>query len=144
VDIFNGATKKWTTAALSSARFFLSATSLPEQGLAFFAGGGDNSPSKFFTVPWEWFCVVVFAVSRLMLFWEALFNTVDIFNGATGLWSTAALTKPRYWLTAASLPDQGLAFFAGGASIDSDGQCTCSAIVFCSQLSRCICIVPRL
>ncbi len=50
VDIFNGATNKWTTASLSVARFMLSATSLPEQGLAFFAGGGDNMPSEFLTV----------------------------------------------------------------------------------------------
>jgi hypothetical protein len=32
----------WTTAALSEARYGLAATSLPNQGLAFFAGGGDG------------------------------------------------------------------------------------------------------
>jgi hypothetical protein len=40
VDIFDAISGKWTTAALSVARFFFAATSLPNQGLAIFAGGG--------------------------------------------------------------------------------------------------------
>ena len=40
VDIFDGNTGAWSTAKLSVARAFLSATSLPSQGLALFAGGG--------------------------------------------------------------------------------------------------------
>jgi hypothetical protein len=39
VDIFNANSGKWSTAALSVARSFLAATSLPDQGLAIFAGG---------------------------------------------------------------------------------------------------------
>ena len=39
VDIFDATSGRWTTAALSVARLFLAATSLPEQGLAIFAGG---------------------------------------------------------------------------------------------------------
>jgi hypothetical protein len=39
VDIFNSTSGRWTTAALSVARIYLAATSLPEQGLAIFAGG---------------------------------------------------------------------------------------------------------
>ena len=39
VDIFDLTSGRWTTAALSVARCNLSATSLPEQGLAIFAGG---------------------------------------------------------------------------------------------------------
>jgi hypothetical protein len=39
VDIFDATSGRWTTAALSVARFYLAATSLPEQGLAIFAGG---------------------------------------------------------------------------------------------------------
>jgi hypothetical protein len=39
---------------------------------------------------------------------------VDIFNASSGLWSTAALSVARYGLAATSLPDQGLAIFAGG------------------------------
>ncbi len=40
VDIFDGNTGTWSTAKLSVARSGLSATSLPSQGLALFAGGG--------------------------------------------------------------------------------------------------------
>ncbi len=43
-------------------------------------------------------------------------NTVDIFNATSGVWTTAALSVPRYLLAATSLPNDGLAIFAGGAS----------------------------
>ncbi len=39
-DIFDGNVGQWRTAKLSVARWDLSATSLPSQGLALFAGGG--------------------------------------------------------------------------------------------------------
>jgi hypothetical protein len=39
---------------------------------------------------------------------------VDIFNVATGTWSTAVLSQPRCDLTATSLPSAGVAIFAGG------------------------------
>ena len=39
VDIFHATSGRWTTAALSVARGNFAATSLPEQGLAIFAGG---------------------------------------------------------------------------------------------------------
>ena len=39
VDIFDARSGRWTTAALSVARDQIAATSLPEQGLAIFAGG---------------------------------------------------------------------------------------------------------
>ena len=39
VDIFNATAGTWSTAALSVARAYLAATSLPSAGLAFFAGG---------------------------------------------------------------------------------------------------------
>ena len=38
-DIFNTTSGVWTTAALSVARWYLAATSLPSRGLAIFAGG---------------------------------------------------------------------------------------------------------
>ena len=47
VDIFNAISGRWSTAALSVARFSLAATSLPNQGLAIFAGG-DSSLSFYF------------------------------------------------------------------------------------------------
>ncbi len=44
------------------------------------------------------------------------FNTVDIFNATSGTWSTAALSVVRDALAATSLPNHGLAIFAGGVS----------------------------
>jgi hypothetical protein len=41
-------------------------------------------------------------------------NTVDIFNARSGVWTTAALSVARNYLAAASLPNDGLAIFAGG------------------------------
>jgi hypothetical protein len=42
------------------------------------------------------------------------FNTVDIFNATSGVWTTAALSVARAYLAATSLPNEGLAIFAGG------------------------------
>jgi hypothetical protein len=41
-------------------------------------------------------------------------NVVDIFNVTSGTWSTAALSQARSSLAATSLPNAGVAFFAGG------------------------------
>ena len=41
-------------------------------------------------------------------------NVVDIFNVRSGAWTTAALSASRYNLAATSLPNDGLAMFAGG------------------------------
>ena len=41
-------------------------------------------------------------------------NAVDIFNVTSGLWSTAALSQARDALAATSLPNAGVAIFAGG------------------------------
>ncbi len=38
-DIFDAGSGRWSTAALTVARVYLAATSLPSQGLAIFAGG---------------------------------------------------------------------------------------------------------
>ena len=43
-------------------------------------------------------------------------NAVDIFNVASRTWSTAALSVARQGLAATSLPNHGLAIFAGGQS----------------------------
>jgi hypothetical protein len=50
-------------------------------------------------------------------------NAVDIFNAISGSWSTAALSVARYYLAATSLPDQGLAIFAGGYTSTSMHVC---------------------
>ncbi len=89
VDIFNVTSGAWSTAALSVARMNLAATSLPNVGVAIFAGGAGSSGDS---------------------------NAVDIFNVTSGAWSTAALSVARHYLAATSLPNLGVAIFAGGWS----------------------------
>ncbi len=47
---------------------------------------------------------------------SSVFNAVDIFNVTSGAWSTAALSVARSYLAATSLPNLGVAIFAGGGS----------------------------
>ncbi len=50
----------------------------------------------------------------------AYFSVVDIFNVRAGTWSTAALSQARGYLAATSLPDAGVAIFAGGYCTSCD------------------------
>jgi hypothetical protein len=76
----------WSTAALSVARSYFVATSLPNEGLAMFGGG-----------------------------WSGIsYDVVDIFNMTSRNWSTAVLSLARQDLAATSLPPFGLALFGGG------------------------------
>jgi hypothetical protein len=47
---------------------------------------------------------------------QGVSSVVDIFHATTATWSTAALSDSRGFLVAASLPNEGLAMFAGGNS----------------------------
>ena len=47
-------------------------------------------------------------------------DVVDIFNVRAGTWSTAALSQGRRNLAATSLPDAGVAIFAGGQCTSCD------------------------
>ncbi len=71
--------------------------------------------------------VVVFATCACLMFCAAgvgASSVVDIFNVRAGTWSTAALSQARNYLAATSLPDAGVAIFAGG-------QCTSCDCLFC-------------
>ena len=50
-------------------------------------------------------------------------KAVDIFNAITGNWSTAVLSEARLYLAVTSLPNQGLAIFAGGQGTSCDCYC---------------------
>ena len=50
VDIFNVVSGAWSTAALSAARTYLAATSLPNLGVAIFAGGGGTCRRVYFRI----------------------------------------------------------------------------------------------
>jgi hypothetical protein len=122
----------WSTANLSVARQWLVATSLPNLGVAIFAGGLGaccQNFAMFFPVSLP---VVLFWLGNGMVEWAEVglliacaslmpcaadggdSNAVDIFNVTSGAWSTAALSTARNALAATSLPNQGLAIFAGG------------------------------
>jgi hypothetical protein len=58
-------------------------------------------------------------------------NVVDIFNVTSGAWSTAALSVARYALAATSLPNHGVAIFAGGNSTFSHVYFVTFRFVFC-------------
>jgi hypothetical protein len=45
---------------------------------------------------------------------DTVSSVVDIFDAIIGRWSSAALTEARGGIAATSLPNQGLAIFAGG------------------------------
>jgi hypothetical protein len=51
--------------------------------------------------------------------WPAC-GRVDIFNASTSVWGTAALSLDRYWISATSLPNLGIAMFAGGRGLSFD------------------------
>ena len=90
VDIYNSSTNQWSTNALSQARSDLAATSVGN--LAIFAGGIDWINGND----------------------GVLSNAVDIYNTSTGQWTTAALSVPRYGLTATTVGTD--AIFAGGVA----------------------------
>ena len=135
VDIFNVTSGAWSTAALSVARWNLAATSLPNLGVAIFAGGSGTCLYVDFCI---FACFVFCSLGNRMLEWtevwlliacanlmpcaggsnwqSILYNVVDIFNVTSGTWSTAALSAPRRDLAATSLPNHGVAIFAGGQS----------------------------
>ena len=69
--------------------------------------------------------MVVFATCACLMPCAAGINVyssvVDIFNVRAGTWSTAALSQGRHALAATSLPDAGVAIFAGGQGTSCDG-----------------------
>ena len=67
--------------------------------------------------------VVVFATCACLMSCAvgSYSSVVDIFNVRAGTWSTAALSQARSNLAATSLPDAGVAIFAGGQCTSCDG-----------------------
>ncbi len=55
-------------------------------------------------------------------------NVADIFNVTAWRWSTAVLSQARWNLAATSLPNAGVAIFAGGYS-----TCCCVSLSFCKM-----------
>ena len=73
-------------------------------------------------------------------------NTVDIFNAMSGVWTNATLSVARYVLAATSLPNEGLAIFAGGLgasyvlmSVIARGWCVGRGMVLGRYCCNCSC-----
>ncbi len=146
VDIFNVTSGTWSTAALSVARDSLAATSLPNVGVAIFAGGYCTCCHNFFVslrvvlcglgngmVEWAEVGLLIACASLMPCAADSGYsNAVDIFNVTSGTWSTAVLSLGRHYLAATSLPNVGVAIFAGG-------QGTCFDVYF--RIFAC-CVVP--
>ena len=133
MDVYNGATGAWSTAQLSVARYYLAAASVGN--VALFAGGVLTSALLCReVVVWVAYCCV--RVLCLRGLWSCgctcpatasslirataggvVSNVVDVYNGATGTWSTAQLSVGRMVLAATSVGN--VALFAGGVEISA-------------------------
>jgi hypothetical protein len=116
----------WSTAVLSAPRYSLAATSLPNLGVSIFAGGYSEC----------W--IVHLSCCKMRCFVRRMYKrqelcvldkcsclttcadgsqsvvAVDIFNAIEGTWSTGNLSLARSFFAATSLPNFGVAIFAGG------------------------------
>ncbi len=97
VDVLNSTSGSWSTMNLSIARSDIAASSLPSQGLVFFAGGQNR------------------CVDAPIVLCEAS-KTVDIFDAKSLSRSTAAFRVARFALAGSFVPDSGMALFAGGCN----------------------------
>jgi hypothetical protein len=121
VDIYNATTGEWNRRSLSIARQQLAAASLPDLGLAFFAGGRDASSgvnfflSKFHASFSTRASRLPFMLSFVSCTGGLAYDRIDMFNALTNTWSVSSLSQARIYLAGASLPEQGLVLFAGGS-----------------------------
>ena len=123
VDVYNCTTGAWSTAQLSVGRYLLAAASVGN--VALFAGGYINSALlcreggvrshlllRFARSAVLWLCLPLMCATA-----GVYVTRVDVYNGATGAWSTAQLSVARYYLAAASVGN--VALFAGGVGVSA-------------------------
>jgi hypothetical protein len=141
VDLYNSASGTWSTAQLSVARSDIGATSVGN--VAIFAGGhtGNSHFSLMgcsrcfkFVICYKHFevyslvllavaCVCTAAGCRVTNFTagtsssSGFTNAVDLYNSASGTWSTARLSVERNEIAATSVGN--VAIFAGGQTSNS-------------------------
>ncbi len=130
VDVYNSATGAWSTAQLSVARGYLAAASVGN--VALFAGGYGANGGLLCRQGGGWRCswlrgvdclrvlqccgsvcpAAASSLTRATADVAVFYNVVDVYNSATGAWSTAQLSVAREGLAAASVGN--VALFAGG------------------------------
>jgi hypothetical protein len=146
VDVYNVTTGAWSTAQLSVARYNLASAAVGD--MAIFAGGETTSSLRAgqqgitwaidtFVLSASAWCFILahVALRELAVIFltrsaaAGVFAAVDLYNSATGAWSTAQLSVARgNGLAAASIGD--LAIIAGGQSPSDMG--------FVCVLSTCV------
>jgi hypothetical protein len=128
VDVYNSATGAWSTAQLSVPRWYLAAASVGNVALfaggyaasALFVQGGGGRCSWLREVEFVrvlQYCGFVCPATASSLTRATAgggSNAVDVYNSATGAWSTAQLSVARWVIAATSV--KNVALFAGGAS----------------------------
>jgi len=143
VDVLDTTTMTWTTASLSQARSILAATTVGQK--AIFAGGSSGGPmapipSDVVDIydasvgppsdPLAWSTTTLSVprgqIGATTVGTYALFaggisghgprDVVDIYDDATGLWSTATLSQARSLEVHSAATASGRAYFAGGVT----------------------------
>ena len=99
VDIYDTATKSWTSTQLSQARQGIAAVSCGNK--IFFAGGSVHSIS---------------------LTGQAVYDNVDIYDVTSNTWTVAHLSEPRSFVAATAIGSK--VFFAGGTTDGMHGSRT--------------------
>jgi hypothetical protein len=125
VDLYNSGTGAWSTAQLSVGRIYIQATSVGN--VALFAGGFASGAllsreggglmccvrgECFHAVPYCGPACSATACSLIRDTADGPSKAVDVYNSATGAWSTAQLSVSRYYHAATSVGN--VALFAGG------------------------------
>jgi hypothetical protein len=130
VDLYHGATGAWSTAKLSLGRWSLAATSVGN--VAIFAGGLVTKSAQFMNEGGGGgdlvACVSILSCVEYIILVQFILqppassctpaadavSAVDLYNCATGAWSTAKLSVARNSVAAASVGN--LALFVGGVT----------------------------
>jgi hypothetical protein len=124
VDLYNSVTGAWSTAKLSMARYHLAAASVGN--VALIAGGRitsaiyhvvdiyNHTSSRQFPATTSALSTTSAPSTSSTSIASAPSITSAPSTTCSNVWSTAALSRARGWIAATSLPNQGLAMFAGG------------------------------
>ena len=96
IDIYNITSNSWSTAKLSVSRYFVSATALEKEGIAFFAGG----------------TLKTFSSTGVSSFSNT--NVVDVYDANRNQWSIIYLSQARELIASTTIQNNGIVIFGVG------------------------------